>query len=128
MLLLLNLVCLPVSYEERRIFVGADLEMICDGPTTSVTLVYIEWRMIRGVNDTLIFACPSKTYGNCTGINGHILDVQNNYTSMFTMKNVSLGDAGEYTCEISTSNTIKRCRFKVTIKGAYTISPFCTMS
>lgn len=74
MFLLVNLDCLEDSYEEKRVFVGADLEMSCNISPTSGTLFKIEWRLISGVNNTLI--CSSVAYGRCGDIDGHILDVQ----------------------------------------------------
>lgn len=120
-LLPLNLVSLPDSYEEKRVFVGADLDMRCVGPPTSTTLIYIKWGITSGANDTPIFVCLPVTGRSCNDTHGPSLDVQNSYTSSFTIMNVSLDDAREYVCTITTLTEEKLCRFNVTIKGAYTM-------
>lgn len=119
--LISNLVGLPASFKEMMVFVGGSLKMRCDGPSTSENLILIKWIMISDFNRTLILACPSDTYGNCKEIKSHILGVQNAYTSTFTMENVSLEDAREYTCVIRTFSDQKYCKFNVTITGAYTM-------
>ena len=84
-LLLLNLVCLTVSYEERMVFVGANFEMRCNGPKTS------------------------GTYDSCEDTDRHSLDVQNSYISSFTLNNVSLEDAGEYVIYAQLENKSCAC-------------------